>query len=224
MKNKLRLLIREAIKNISLKEDYPSGFDFNTLNSITSFKQRVDYCDSNLQKLKQGSARIVYSVDDEKVLKLAWNKKGIAQNESEIDFSKEVNLEGVLARITNYAEDFSWIEMELALKPKKSDFKRVIGFSFEDYSAALFNHAIDAGSIKNGMHKMNKEPISSEVVENMWEEEFMQDMFDIIGTYGIPVGDLLRISSYGIVKRDGKEFMVLVDYGLTEDVLNDFYR
>ena len=36
-------------------------------------------------------------------------------------------------------------------------------------------------------------------------------------------GDLTRISSYGIVKRNGQEELVIIDFGLTEDVYNNFY-
>jgi hypothetical protein len=65
--------------------------------------------------------------------------------------------------------------------------------------------------------------LDKDVLNEMWENEFMQDMFDLIGTYGIPSGDLRRVSSYGIVKRNGEDTIVLVDYGLTSDVYQDYY-
>jgi hypothetical protein len=37
-------------------------------------------------------------------------------------------------------------------------------------------------------------------------------------------GDLQRLSSYGVVRRNGQEEMVIVDFGLTEDVFNNYYR
>ena len=37
-------------------------------------------------------------------------------------------------------------------------------------------------------------------------------------------GDLMRLSSWGVVKEDGEERLVIVDYGLTDDVWNDFYK
>ena len=37
-------------------------------------------------------------------------------------------------------------------------------------------------------------------------------------------GDLQRLSSYGVVRRNGREKMVIIDFGLTEDVFNNYYR
>ena len=33
-----------------------------------------------------------------------------------------------------------------------------------------------------------------------------------------------RLSSYGVVRRNGQEEMVIIDFGLTEDVFNNYYR
>ena len=36
-------------------------------------------------------------------------------------------------------------------------------------------------------------------------------------------GDITRISSWGVVNRDGKEKLVLVDFGLNKQVWNNYY-
>jgi asparagine synthase (glutamine-hydrolysing) len=41
--------------------------------------------------------------------------------------------------------------------------------------------------------------------------------------FGVPVGDLRRLSSYGLVNRDGQDKIVLIDYGLTHDVYTSYY-
>ena len=64
-------------------EDYPSSWNIEEFKSLRSFAERKRYCDANLQKIASGSGRIVYKVDNQKVLKLAKNKKGVAQNEIE---------------------------------------------------------------------------------------------------------------------------------------------
>ena len=38
------------------------------------------------------------------------------------------------------------------------------------------------------------------------------------------IGDFGRISSYGEVNRNGKDKVVLTDYGLTEDIFKNFYQ
>jgi hypothetical protein len=51
----------------------------------------------------------------------------------------------------------------------------------------------------------------------------MYELFSFIGNYAVPVGDLERLSSYGVVKRDGQDKIVLIDYGLTHEVYSSYY-
>jgi hypothetical protein len=44
---------------------------------LITFKDRITYCDNNLKKISSGSGRIVYMIDDIKVLKLSKNSKGL---------------------------------------------------------------------------------------------------------------------------------------------------
>ena len=47
---------------------YPTSFNFVEFNNIGSFAGKKRYRDERLQKLSSGSARIIYKVDEEKVL------------------------------------------------------------------------------------------------------------------------------------------------------------
>ena len=73
---------------------YPVSFNMAEFKTLTMFAERIRYCQTRLQRISSGSARIVYKIDNEKVLKLAKSRKGIAQNEAEGgDYykSKQVN-------------------------------------------------------------------------------------------------------------------------------------
>jgi hypothetical protein len=218
MKN-IRTLIREFIQESELMEDYPSSFDMETFKSLRSHAGRNRYAQEHLQRLSSGSSRIVYKIDDEKVLKLAKNDKGVAQNEVEIEYGQYSDIDDVVAKIFDYDEENNlWVEMELARKVRPSDFKNIIGYSFEDYKLAIRNYGIDTGN-----NKGSKYPLSKQLVEDMWENEFMYEMFSFIGNYAVPTGDLERTSSYGLVNRDGQDKIVLIDYGLTHDVYSSYY-
>ena len=41
--------------------------------------------------------------------------------------------------------------------------------------------------------------------------------------YDIPVGDLMKLNSYGLVKRNGVDDIVMIDYGLNSSVWEDYY-
>jgi mRNA-degrading endonuclease RelE of RelBE toxin-antitoxin system len=64
-----------------IDEDYPTNWNFDEFKALTSFNKRALYCNNNLQRISSGSARIVYKIDNDKVLKLAKNAKGLDQNE-----------------------------------------------------------------------------------------------------------------------------------------------
>ena len=62
---------------------YPFSFNMDEFKMLKTFAARIKYCQARLQRISSGSSRIVYKIDSEKVLKLAKNRKGIAQNEAE---------------------------------------------------------------------------------------------------------------------------------------------
>lgn len=225
MKQLIKQIFKESLKfilieNMMMDEDYPTSFDMTHFKKLSKFAERVRYCEEHLKKISSGSSRIVYMIDNIKVLKLAKNKKGLAQNEIEAGYSKYSDLSDVVAQTFDYNENNLWVEMELARAVRKPDFKRITGYSFEDYCAAIHNYGNDVNYSKHN-HNIT---IDKDIIASMWENEFVYGIFEYIGNYGIPVGDLKRLSSYGIVKRNGQDTIVLIDFGLTNDVYDSYYK
>lgn len=219
--NKLKNIINSVInENLDLIEDYPSSFNMEDFKQLDSFNKRIKYCEQHLKRISSGSARIVYQIDNEKVLKLAKNKKGLAQNEIEIEYSNYADLDDVVTKAFDYHQNDLWVEMELARKVTVSDFKRIVGYSWEEYVSAIQQYGSIANPRKNP--KFYKQ-IDKELYDEMWENEFMYDIFSFIGNYDLPVGDLIRISNYGLVKRSGQDHIVIIDFGLTHDVYDSYY-
>lgn len=200
-----------------IDEDYPTTWNIEEFKKLNSFNSRIKYCEAHLQRISSGSSRIVYKIDDEKVLKLAKNKKGLAQNEVEIRYSDDYLLKDVLAKIYAYDENNLWVEMELARKVTPTIFKTITGFSFPEFDIALDNFEVE------NKRKGYKRNINPDIVSKMWDDEFVSTIFDLIGSYDIPSGDLRRINSYGLVNGDGDERIVLIDYGLTNEVYQSYY-
>jgi len=68
---------------------------------------------------------------------------------------------------------------------------------------------------------------AQEIADQLWNDDeggFVVQMFDLMGDYQLPSGDLTRISSYGMVKRNGTPQIVLIDSGLNDDIYNTYYR
>ena len=111
---------------------YPQSFSFEEFNTISTYAGKQRYAEKHLKRLGSGSARVVYQIDDEKVLKLAKNRKGLAQNEVELDWGLQQY--GTVAKIYESDEDkFYWLEMQLAKKLNVSDFESINEVSWKDY-------------------------------------------------------------------------------------------
>lgn len=213
-------LLRDSIIEHRLEEDYPTTWNAEEFSKLKSFNQRVKYAETNLKRISSGSSRIVYKIDDTKVLKLAKNKKGIAQNEVEIRYSQDYMWDSVVAQVFEYDENNLWLEMELARKLTPNAFKQITGFSFEEYSEAV-QYTYNQANPRKARRRIGR----PERYNEMFEEGFISEMMSLIGSYDdINEGDLQKTSSYGVVNRGGGDEVVLVDYGLTGSVYDSFYR
>ena len=211
--------IKKSLREGLVGEDYPSSWSIEEFKKLNSFASRVEYCNTHLKKIDAGSSRIVYMVDNEKVLKLAKNKKGLAQNEVEIEYSNYYDIEDIVARVFESDENNLWVEMELARKVTPNIFKSIVGVSFEDYADGMKYH-YDTNIKPN---RSRFAPSKPDNMDEMWENEFIYRMLSFMGDYDIPVGDLGRLSTCGLVNRDGHDTIVMIDYGLTHDIYGTYY-
>ena len=185
---------------------------WKSLKKITSFNGRIKYATQHLQRLSSGSSRIVFKIDDEKALKLAKNKKGLAQNRVEDEYSRDHYINGLFADVYDVHPEFHWIEMELANKLSYGRFKALTGVDFKDFANAIQYYDKSRGSGYNPFPK-------PENYDDYWEDEFVYEVFQYIGNYDVPSGDIARISSWG----DFGDEVKLIDYGLDNDVSSEYY-
>lgn len=200
-----------------LGEDYPESWNIEEFKKLRSFNARIQYCQKHLKRIASGSSRIVYMVDDTKVLKLAKNQKGLAQNEVEIKASKDYMWDGLVAEIYDYDENSLWVEMSLARKVTEKIFQKVTGVSFKDYCDALNYHYTEISPNRNIRRS------KPDNMDEMWENEFVYHMLDIMVNYDLPPGDLCRLNSFGLIEKDGEEQIVMIDYGLNNEVYDTYY-
>ena len=200
--------------NEILDEDYPPSFNMDNFKALGSFAARVRYCEEHLQRISSGSARIVYKIDDEKVLKLAKNSKGLAQNEVEISQGNDSYLKHILAKVFDYHSKNLWVEMELARKVTNGIFKKIVGMDFDRFVDGIHYFGLNSKYFVDSVKALNQE---------MWENEFTYEILDYIGSYKISKGDLMKKSTFGVVKRNGEDDIVIIDYGLTSDVYDSYY-
>jgi hypothetical protein len=201
-----------------ITEAYPENFSFEEFNNVRSYNGKLKYANERLKKLSSGSARVVYQIDDEKVLKIAKNKKGLAQNESEADWSKEAY--EVTAKVFNFSPEYFWVEMEFAKKLKPTRFKQLTGLSIQNMDTAMRVLRERMRPIRN----LAPTKLTPESEKKLYENEFYLDIERFVSDYDMETGDMARLNSYGEVVRDGQPKIVLVDFGVTNQVWNDYYK
>ena len=203
---------------------YPITFNMEEFKNITSYSGRIKYCQERLHKLGAGSSRVVFQIDDDKCLKLAKNAKGIAQNAAETD--KYLEQIGIAATTYDYHPDYQWIEMQLARRAKQSDFKKLTPYDFYTFCAWVDYIHSQYSRQRRWRDTRMDELFKS---ENFWETieyTLFDEVQEYLSNYTLEAtGDLQRISSWGVVKdNNGEERLVLIDYGLTDDVAKQYYR
>jgi len=201
-------------KSLLMDAEYPGGWDMEEFKNLKSYAARGRYAKEKLGRLGSGSARIVFEIDPETVLKLARNEKGLAQNELEADVSA-TGWYDFVAKVHDAEPNNLWIEMEKAQKMKKSDFRRLTGFKFDDFTDTLRNQTDARGSMMFA--------VDPDVAEELYDDEFFNNILGFVADYDILPGDFQRTSSWGIVDREGHEVPVLIDYGISKSIYNDYY-
>ena len=223
IKQKLSESLVYEIIDSYLEEDYPSNFDLEEFSKLTSFNKRIQYCQERLKRISSGSSRIVYMVDDTKVLKIARNQKGLHQNDIEASYSNYHDIKDITAQVFAYDQKDLWIEMELARRVTPKIFESVIGVSFEDYCDGVYKY-FKAVNPQRAAKSWGRGKMDQEKYDAMWENEFIYDIFNFMGNYDVPVGDLMKLNSYGLVKRNGQDTIVLIDYGIDWDGIDSYYK
>jgi hypothetical protein len=210
-------MLREAL----LDEDYPASFNMEEFKSLKSFRQRILYCQQHLTRLSSGSTRIVYKIDDHKVLKLAKNKRGLEQNyvESYIGYSK--NYGDIVADIIDAHPDDLWLEMELARPVKHKDIVNYFGQPLEVIVNYLQHFYFT--TIKNSPGHAYFYELDDEVKAHLDENDFLYDVKKLMVDNDVDPSDFGKRSSYGYVIRNGESKLVFIDYGITSEVMANYY-
>jgi hypothetical protein len=217
IKKRVRESIDFTVLESLMAEDYPVTFNMDEFKSLKTFQKRIQYCQQNLKRISSGSSRIVYKIDDTKVLKLAKNSKGIQQNETEIDWGRQSYYDDILAQTLDFDSNSLWVEMELATKVNEAIFKEYMGIdmlSFEEYITLRHNE-------RNGKRSLYQVPQS--VKDYLDEDNFANQLLAFINDSDALIGDLFRYSSYGLVTRSDGKRVVLIDFGITQDIYDGYY-
>lgn len=190
--------------NISVKPN--TNPILKELSDIKSFDDRIEFAKKHWEWLGEGSSRTAFQMNDDLIIKIAHNEKGIYQDKTEMDPKAQcICVNPVL--LADAAG--KWIIMRNTEKLSEKKFKELIGFGFDTFMNALFY------KFNNESDKWSK-PRDYEDIE---KNALFNCLADLIFKTDQQIGDLDKISSWR--ELDGRP--VLVDYGLSKDVYKKFY-
>jgi len=211
-----------SFKNYLIEMPVPADWDKKKLGGRNSFASQIKYAKERAQQIGAGSSRVAFVVPYEgrqTVLKIAKNKKGLAQNEHEAGMFSDWFLKGlgITIPMIDYDEDSitpSWIHTEFATKAKPTDFVRATGLTIDKlikYAQLGCGKVRPAGDQEKAWYQ--------EWQEKLEENELASGLIDLIGNYDLPVGDFTRVANWGIY--DGSP--VIIDLGLSQDIMTSLY-
>jgi hypothetical protein len=174
----------------------------------------------------------VFQIDNNTVLKLAWNNKGVAQNEADARVKDDYYLQGYnfLPEVYDVDENYQWVEMQIARHARKSDFKRLTGYDWDTFYYWVVYCWNKSVARRNEQRSI---PDDYKVLfrTNKWLEELgngslFSEIEDYIGNYEVQGwGDIATMRNWGVAyNANGNEELVLVDNGLDNDVLDKYYK
>lgn len=233
-----------------LFEAYREGFSLKKLSALgnNGWGAQYDYCVKWLGEPDGfGSSRCVFTLSDNMILKLAMGggrKAGIAQNQQEYKMYEAWD-SPLLVRIYNVDTNFTFLISESVVPAEEIDFEQILGLPF--YNWAQGNEFGEDGEDIVGydkyfktMHKKTSlnvynilayiesnyvigEPyydvkMEKAIKNSEWLNQFKKFVMNT------KMSDFCQVENFGIVNRDGKPTLVILDSGLNIDIWNKYYK
>lgn len=193
----------------------------------------------NLPYMGEGSSRVVYALSTGKVLKISRDERGLAQTEAEVSVWTNPSTKEVAAQVFDFDPDFNWSVMEIARTFKSSwrynaSLEHELGipnaygatFTIADIVNELLSDRSDGIATETIKDKLAELPRGQEIVLRKRLEKYLENphpfvdkIADLVHNNDLDTGDL--VSDHFGKTADGR--IVLIDYGLTDDVAEEFY-
>ncbi len=189
---------------VSIEKTY--NYYLAKLSSFKKPQQAIEFADKHLERIGEGSSRVAYEFEN-RVLKIAKDDTGVVQNleESRPSMQKDCTNSVIMSDPNGI-----WMVVGRAKKITKKRFEEIVGAEFDNFCDALF-------------YKFNNESddfVKPDNYEEICSNELFCSVSQLVFDNDLQVGDLAKIDSWG----ESEDRAVLVDFGLTRDVWDEYYR
>lgn len=205
----------------------PANWDPAALGHDKTFKSRLEYALQRAPRLGGGSSRVAFTIPDqgrETVLKIAKNRKGIAQNEAEV----EVLDDGYLGKLPIVIPliDYDktnrqpiWIQTEKATQIREPQLCNLLKCKTLTQFCGYVKYMLrlPSGEIWKNVPNVLAKTFSEQDVETF--QEYASEMADLINSSSLLIADFQHPSNWGVYK--GRP--VVIDVGFNQSV-SGLYR
>lgn len=213
-------------KRIPKKNTEPETFSYEKLSTFENLFDCARYCEKTLTRLGVGTSRRVYKLEDGKVLKLANDEKGKEQNKYESALTQSNEMPSFMAKIYNFDKNGIYLEMEQAKPITDAEFEKIVGISFKLYQkviTSIINPKTESKRAK--WLKTFYKDKCEEILLNIEKYPFVQEISNYLTNTNSEIKHkLFNLSNYGLVNRDGKETLVLTDFGMNNEIHEKYYK
>lgn len=198
------------------------------LQTVSSHKKAIDLALEKSKRIGQGSSRAVFDLLDPEhgntVIKIAKNKKGLAQNQFELDILTDNFHPDILPIVYDYDKD-SVMQGKNEGMPLWLQVEKVSKITQKEYDKALDNKSpylkYYLYSILGPNYNFGKDLLTPEIKDYFSDNEYVQDLLGLAGNYGLPIEDLITYRNIG--KRNNGD-LVILDVGLSKEIYDKFYK
>lgn len=193
----------------------------------TSFRSRLAYALERAKRLGTGSSRVAMTIEyqgRQTALKIAKNRKGLAQNAAEIGILDDgyASQLGILIPMIDYDKENAdplWLQTELATKATEKQLCALLHVT-SLYELVWLGKATGMGNrtiIDNTVNKLRQMGKDEEEIEVAIE--YANSMAELANSFEVNLNDFARAANWGIYK--GRP--VIIDVGFTDAVARTHY-
>ena len=210
----------------------PADWDPAALGHDKTFKSRLEYAKDRAQRLGGGSSRVAFVIPDngrETVLKIAKNKKGMAQNEAELEVLDDGYLGklDIVIPLVDYDKQNptpTWIQTEKANKVSQQKLAKMLHAGGR-WPMTNFLYAVDNLLRRKQQYMPTLDQIKKDMVDTGSTEQdidifldYVNQVADLVNSSNLLSGDFGTASNWG--EYQGRP--VIIDLGYTSAV-HDLY-
>ena len=211
----------------------PADWDPTALGHDKTFKSRLEYVLQRAPRLGGGSSRVAFVIPDqgrETVLKVAKNKKGMAQNEAELDILTDGYLGklDIVIPLVDYDKKNptpTWIQTEKANKVSNQKLAKMLHCNKTNWGLTYLVYAVKNILGRKQKYMPDLDKIKQDLLDAGHTEQdleifmgYVDEVADLVGSSSLLEDDFNNASNWG--EYNGRP--VVIDLGFT-DAVHDLY-